>query len=132
MSEKKFTHAHALVGMFIEMTAADGKMDKVELQVVGGLIDAILEPAGYDKDAQHKLIDESFAWWHSFDKFEDRASAVFTAAAGLTELDKSIRILAGRGLIMIGNADGEVDKMEKSFLHGCLECMDITFNDLKK
>ena len=33
---------------------------------------------------------------------------------------------------MIGNADGEVDENEKSFLHGCLECMDITFDDLKK
>jgi len=132
MSENKFTHAHALVGMFIEMTAADGQMDKVELQLVGGLINAILEPAGFDKDAQNKLIEESFAWWGSFDTFEDRANAVFTAAAGLTALDKSTRIVAARGLIMIGNADGEVDEMEKSFLHGCLECMDITFDDLKK
>ena len=77
MSEKKFTHAHALVGMFIEMTAADGQMDKVELQLVGGLINAILEPAGFDKDAQDKLIEESFAWWASFDTFEDRATCCF-------------------------------------------------------
>ena len=132
MSENNFTHAHGLVGMFIEMTAADGQMDKVELQLVGGLINAILEPAGYDKDAQHKLIEESFAWWSSFDTFEDRANAVFTAAAGLTALDKSTRIVAARGLMMIGNADGEVDKHEKHFLHGCLECMEITFDDLKK
>ena len=132
MSENNFTHAHGLVGMFIEMTAADGQMDKVELQLVGGLINAILEPAGYDKDAQHKLIEESFAWWSSFDTFEDRANAVFTAAAGLTALDKSTRIVAARGLMMIGNADGEVDEHEKSFLHGCLECMEITFGDLKK
>ena len=132
MSEKKFTHAHALVGMFIEMTAADGQMDKVELQLVGGLINAILEPAGFDKDAQHKLIEESFAWWGSFDTFEDRATAVFTAAGGLTELDKSTRIVAARGLMMIGSADGEVDENEKSFLNGCLECMEITFDELKK
>ena len=30
MSGKKLTFAHGLVGMFIEMTAADGQMDKVE------------------------------------------------------------------------------------------------------
>ncbi len=118
--------------LFIEMTAADGQMDKVELQLVGGLINAILEPAGFDKDAQNKLIEESFAWWGSFDTFEDRANAVFTAAAGLTALDKSTRIVAARGLMMIGNADGEVDKHEKNFLNGCLECMEITFDDLKK
>ena len=27
MSENNFTHAHGLVGMFIEMTAADGQME---------------------------------------------------------------------------------------------------------
>ena len=47
--------------------------------------------------------------------FEDRATAVFTAAAGLTALDKSIRIVAARGLMMIGNADGEVDENGKKF-----------------
>jgi uncharacterized tellurite resistance protein B-like protein len=131
MSENNFTHAHALVGMFIEMTAADGQMDKVELQLVGGLINAILEPVGYDKDAQSKLITESFDWWGSFDTFKDRANAVFTAAKGLTDLDKPTRIIAARGLMMIGRADGEVDEMEKNFLNGCLECMGLTFDDLK-
>ena len=38
MSEKKLTFAHGLVGMFVEMTAADGKMDKFELQTVGALV----------------------------------------------------------------------------------------------
>ena len=33
---------------------------------------------------------------------------------------------------MIGNADGEVDKHEKHFLNGCLECMEITFDDLNE
>ena len=116
MSENKFTQAHALVGMFIEMTAADGEMDKVELQTVGGLVKFFLEPNGYDADARIKLIDESFDWWSSFETVKERAQAVFTGAAGVGDsFPEDIRIKIARGLILIGNADGKVHDMEKSF-----------------
>jgi len=59
--------------MFIEMTAADGQMDKVELQLLEVLVNAILEPAGFDADARKKIIDESFDWWCSFDTGKERA-----------------------------------------------------------
>jgi|TARA_B100001094_G_scaffold332748_1_gene406255 uncharacterized tellurite resistance protein B-like protein len=132
MSENKFTQAHALVGMFIEMTAADGEMDKVELQTVGGLVKFFLEPNGYDADARIKLIDESFDWWSSFETVKERAQAVFTGAAGVGDsFPEDIRIKIARGLILIGNADGKVHDMEKSFLNGCMECLNLTFEDLK-
>ena len=59
MSEIKLTQAHALVGMFIEMTAADGQMDKAELQTVGGLVEFFLEPNGFDADARKKIIQNT-------------------------------------------------------------------------
>jgi len=133
MSENKFTHAHALVGMFIEMTAADGKMDKVELQTVGGLVAAILEPAGMDAEARKQIIDESFTWWSSFNTPNDRVQAVFNAASGIGEaLGKELRIKAARALMIIGQADGEVADIESKFLHACLECLNITLDEVLK
>ena len=133
MSEKKFTHAHALVGMFIEMTAADGKMDKVELQAVGGLVHKILKPAGFDEEAIGQTIDEGIDWWYSFDTGTERVQAVFRAASGIGEsLGKDIRIEAARGLMIIGQADGEVVDIESKFLHACLECLNITFDEAVK
>ena len=132
MSEIKFTQAHALIGMFIEMTAADGKMDKVELETVGGLVTFFLEPNGFDADARKKIIDESFDWWSSFETVKERAQAVFTGAAGVGDsFPKEIRIKIARGLMLIGNADGKVHEMEKSFVSGCMECLNLTFEDLK-
>ena len=131
MSEFKFTQAHALVGMFIEMTAADGKMDKVELETVGGLVKFFLEPNGFDADARNKIVNESFDWWSSFETVKERAQAVFTGAAGVGDsFPKDIRIKIARGLMLIGNADGVVHKMEKSFVSGCMECLNLTFEDL--
>ena len=132
MSEKKFTHAHALVGMFIEMTAADGKIDKIELQTVGGLVHSILEPAGFDEETRKQTINEGFEWWNSFDS-EERVQAVFNAASGIGEaLGKDIRIKAARGLMIIGQADGEIADIEGKFLHACLECLNITFDEAVK
>jgi uncharacterized tellurite resistance protein B-like protein len=132
MSEKKLTFAHGLIGMFIEMTAADGKMDKVELQTVGKLVATHLGPAGYDAESRKKIIGESFNWWSSFEKIEDRAESIFTLALGMKDaLGKSERIAIGKSLMVIGGADGEVSKSEVSFLHACLECMGLTFDELK-
>ena len=132
MSEIKFTQAHALVGMFIEMTAADGKMDKAELQTVGGLVKFFLEPSGLDADARKKIINESFDWWESFKTGKERAQAVFNVAAGVGDsFPKDLRIKIARGLILILNADGEVHDREKGFLNGCMECLNLTFEDLK-
>ena len=33
--------------------------------------------------------------------------------------------------MLIGDADGKVHKMEKSFVSGCMECLNLTFEDLK-
>ena len=133
MSEKKFTHAHALVGMFIEMTAADGKIDKIELQTVGGLVHAILEPAGFDEETRKQTINEGFDWWDSFNNTEERIQAVFKVASGIGEaLEKDIRIKAARGLMIIGQADGEIADIESKFLHACLECLNITFDEAVK
>ena len=132
MSEIKFTQAHALIGMFIEMTAADGKMDKVELQTVGSLVKFFLEPNGFDADARSKIINESFDWWSSFKTNKERAQAVFTGAAGVGDsFSKEIRIKIAKGLMLIGNADGVVHEKEKSFVSGCVECLNLTFEDLK-
>ena len=132
MSEIKFTQAHALIGMYIEMTAADGQMDKVELQTVGGLVRFFLEPSGFDADARKKIIGESFDWWFSFKTVKERVQAVFTAAAGVGEaFPKETRIKIARGLMSIGNADGEVHKQEKAFVSECMVCLGLTFEDLK-
>ena len=83
MSGKKLTFAHGLVGMFVEMTAADGKMDKVELQTVGALVKIHLEPNGFDEAARKLIIAESFDWWDSFETTKDRATAIFSLAFGM-------------------------------------------------
>ncbi|MDB0043578.1 TerB family tellurite resistance protein [Flavobacteriaceae bacterium] len=132
MSEIKFTQAHALIGMYIEMTAADGQMDKVELQTVGSLVRFFLEPSGFDADARKKIIGESFDWWYSFKTVKERVQAVFTAAAGVGEaFPKETRMKIAKGLMLIGNADGEVHKQEKSFVSECMVCLGLTFEDLK-
>lgn len=131
MSEKKFTHAHALVGMFLEMTAADGKIDKIELQTVGGLVHAILESAGFDEESRKQTINEGFDWWSSFNNTDDRVAAVFVVASGIGEaLGKDIRIKAARSLMIIGQADGEVTDIEGKFIGACLECLNITLDEV--
>ena len=132
MSEKKLTFAHGLVGMFVEMTAADGKMDKVELQTVGALVRIHLEPNGFDEAARKLIIAESFDWWDSFETTKDRASAIFGLAIGMQKaLSKEERIKIAKGLSVIAAADKEIAEGEQAFFNGCLKCLGLTFEDLK-
>ena len=132
MSEKKLTFAHGLVGMFVEMTAADGKMDKVELQTVGALVRIHLEPNGFDEAARKLIIAESFDWWDSFETTKDRAIAIFGLAIGMQKaLSKEERIKIAKGLSVIAAADKEIAKGEQAFFNGCLKCLGLTFEDLK-
>ena len=132
MSEKKLTFAHGLVGMFVEMTAADGKMDKVELQTVGALVKIHLEPNGFDEAARKLIIDESFDWWDSFETTKDRATAIFGLAFGMQKaLSKEERIKIAKGLSVIAAADKEIAEGEQAFFNGCLQCLGLTFDDLK-
>ena len=93
MSEKKLTFAHGLVGMFIEMTAADGQMDKVELQTVGALVRIHLEPNGFDEAARKQIIAESFDWWNSFETVKERATSIFSLAFGMQKAKEQLRFL---------------------------------------
>ena len=132
MSEKKLTFAHGLVGMFVEMTAADGKMDKVELQTVGALVKLHLEPNGFDQAARKQIISESFDWWDSFETTKDRAIAIFGLAIGMQKaLSKEERIKIAKGLSVIAAADKEIAEGEQAFFNGCLKCLGLTFEDLK-
>ena len=132
MSEKKLTFAHGLVGMFVEMTAADGKMDKVELQTVGALVRIHLEPNGFDEAARKLIIAESFDWWDSFETTKDRAIAIFGLAIGMQKaLSKEERIKIAKGLSVIAAADKEIAEGEQAFFNGCLECLGLTFEDLE-
>tara|TARA_B110000483_G_scaffold43343_1_gene54139 strand:- start:2323 stop:2721 length:399 start_codon:yes stop_codon:yes gene_type:complete len=132
MSEKKLTFAHGLVGMFLEMTAADGKMDKVELQTVGALVKLHLEPNGFDQAARKQIIAESYDWWMSFETTKDRAIAIFGLAIGMQKaLSKEERIKIAKGLSVIAAADKEIAEGEQAFFNGCLKCLGLTFEDLK-
>ena len=132
MSEKKLTFAHGLVGMFVEMTAADGKMDKVELQTVVALVRIHLEPNGFDEAARKLIIAESFDWWDSFETTKDRAIAIFGLAIGMQKaLSKEERIKIAKGLSVIAAADKEIAEGEQAFFNGCLKCLGLTFEDLK-
>jgi uncharacterized tellurite resistance protein B-like protein len=132
MSEKKLTFAHGLVGMFIEMTAADGQMDKVELQTVGALVRIHLEPNGFDEAARKQIIDESFDWWNSFETVKERATSIFSLAFGMQKaLSKEERIKIAKGLSVIAAADKEIADGEKGFFNACMECLGLTFDDLK-
>lgn len=132
MSEKKLTFAHGLVGMFIEMTAADGQMDKVELQTVGALVRIHLEPNGFDEAARKQIIAEAFDWWNSFETTKDRATAIFGLAFGMQKaLSKEERIKIAKGLSVIAAADKEIADGEKGFFNACMECLGLTFDDLK-
>jgi len=132
MSEKKLTFAHGLVGMFIEMTAADGQMDKVELQTVGALVRIHLEPNGFDEAARKQIIAESFDWWNSFETVKERATSIFSLAFGMQKaLSKEERIKIAKGLSVIAAADKEIADGEKGFFNACMECLGLTFDDLK-
>ena len=132
MSEKKLTFAHGLVGMFVEMTAADGKMDKVELQTVGALVKLHLEPNGFDQAARKQIIAESYDWWMSFETTKDRAIAIFGLAIGMQKaISKEERIKIAKGLSVIAAADKEIAEGEQAFFNGCLKCLGLTFEDLK-
>ena len=132
MSEKKLTFAHGLVGMFLEMTAADGKMDKVELQTVGALVKLHLEPNGFDQAARKQIIAESYDWWMSFETTKDRAIAIFGLAIGMQKaISKEERIKIAKGLSVIAAADKEIAEGEQAFFNGCLKCLGLTFEDLK-
>ena len=132
MSEKKLTFAHGLVGMFLEMTAADGKMDEVELQTVGALVRLHLEPNGFDQAARKQIIAESFDWWDSFETTKDRAIAIFGLAIGMQKaLSKEERIKIAKGLSVIAAADKKIAEREQAFFNSCLECLGLTFDDLK-
>ena len=132
MSEKKLTFAHGLVGMFLEMTAADGQMDKVELQTVGALVRIHLEPNGFDEAARKQIIAEAFDWWNSFETVKDRAIAIFGLAIGMQKaLSKEERIKIAKGLSLIAAADKEIADGEQGFFNACMECLGLTFDDLK-
>ena len=132
MSEKKLTFAHGLVGMFLEMTAADGKMDEVELQTVGALVRLHLEPNGFDQAARKQIIAESYDWWMSFETTKDRAIAIFGLAIGMQKaISKEERIKIAKGLSVIAAADKEIAEGEQAFFNGCLKCLGLTFEDLK-
>ena len=131
MSEKKLTFAHGLVGMFVEMTAADGQMDKVELQTVGALVRIHLEPNGFDEAARKQIIAEGFDWWNSFETMKERATSIFSLAIGMRDaLSKEERIKIAKGLSVIAAADKEIASGEEAFFNGCLECLGLTFDDL--
>ena len=131
MSEKKLTFAHGLVGMFVEMTAADGQMDKVELQTVGALVRIHLEPNGFDEAARKQIIAESFDWWNSFETVKERATSIFSLAFGMQKaLSKEERIKIAKGLSVIAAADKEIADGEKGFFNACMECLGLTFDDL--
>ena len=132
MSEKKLTFAHGLVGMFLEMTAADGKMDEVELQTVGALVRLHLEPNGFDQAARKQIIAESYDWWASYETTKDRAIAIFGLAIGMQKaISKEERIKIAKGLSVIAAADKEIAEGEQAFFNGCLKCLGLTFEDLK-
>ena len=120
MSEKKLTFAHGLVGMFLEMTAADGKMDEVELQTVGALVRLHLEPNGFDQAARKQIIAESYDWWASYETTKDRAIAIFGLAIGMQKaISKEERIKIAKGLTVIAAADKEIAEGEQAFFNGC-------------
>ena len=132
MSEKKLTFAHGLVGMFLEMTAADGKMDEVELQTVGALVKLHLEPNGFDQAARKQIIAESYDWWASYETTKDRAIAIFGLAIGMQKaISKEERIKIAKGLTVIAAADKEIAEGEQAFFNGCLKCLGLTFEDLE-
>ena len=132
MSEKKLTFAHGLVGMFVEMTAADGKIDKVELQTVGALVRIHLEPNGFDEAARKQIIAEAFDWWNSFETVKERATSIFSLAIGMQKaLSKEERIKIAKGLSLIAAADKEIADGEQGFFNACMECLGLTFDDLK-
>ena len=132
MSEKKLTFAHGLVGMFLEMTAADGKMDEVELQTVGALVRLHLEPNGFDQAARKQIIAESYDWWASYETTKDRAIAIFGLAIGMQKaISKEERIKMAKGLTVIAAAHKEIAEGEQAFFNGCLKCLGLTFEDLK-
>ena len=132
MSGKKLTFAHGLVGMFVEMTAADGKMDKVELQTVGALVKIHLEPNGFDEAARKQIIAESFDWWNSFETVKERATSIFSLAFGMQKaLSKEERIKIAKGLSVIAAADKEIADGEQGFFNACMECLGLTYDDLK-
>lgn len=132
MSEKKFTFAHGLVGMFLEMSAADGQMDKVELQTIGGLVRIHLEPNGFDQAARKQILAESYDWWASFETFKERTIAIFEMAFKMRKaLSKEERIKIAKGLSVIAAADKKIAEREQAFFNSCLECLGLTFDDLK-
>jgi uncharacterized tellurite resistance protein B-like protein len=132
MSEKKFTYAHGLVGMFLEMTAADGQMDKVELQTVGALVRIHLEPNGFDQAARQQIIAEAYDWWNSFETVKERAISIFNLAIGMQDaLAKEERIKIAKGLSVIAAADKVIADGEQSFFNGCMKCLGLTFEDLE-
>ena len=130
MSEK-ISYAHAIVGMFIEMSAADGSMDDSEMTAIGQMVGKQLGPH-YSSEQLDDIISTSFKWWASFESGEERLGEIIKYAVGMQEaLSKDARIMIAKGLANIAVADEKVHDNEKILLSGCIECMGLTFEDLK-
>tara|TARA_Y100000768_G_C23814724_1_gene603529 strand:- start:474 stop:878 length:405 start_codon:yes stop_codon:yes gene_type:complete len=126
---------HGLVAMFLEMAASDGHLDKAELQQVGGRAARHLKgPFGDDTP---KIIEEGCNWFDSFINEDDtdwhkkRTMAIFTLGGQMVSaIPKESRVQVIHDLAAIANADGKVEDIEKSFFFACMECLEITKEDL--
>ena len=128
---------HGLVAMFLEMAASDGHMDKSELQQVGARATRHLRgPFGDDTP---KIIEEGCNWFDSFnpkskddtDWHKKRITAIFTLGGQMVSaIPKEGRVQVINDLAGIANADGKVEDIEKSFFFACMECLEITKEDL--
>jgi|TARA_B100001093_G_scaffold130799_2_gene123363 uncharacterized tellurite resistance protein B-like protein len=130
MSEK-ITFAHAIVGMFLEMSAADGSMDDSEMSAIGQMVGKQLGPH-YSSEELDDIIATSFKWWASFESTKDRVGEIIRYAVGMQEaLSKDARIMIAKGLANIAVADDKVHENEKILLSACLKCMGLTIEDIK-
>lgn len=130
MSEKKITYHHGIVAMLIEMSAADGNIDKQELLKLVKIVNQGL--TGGDIKKAEMLINETYGLWSNFDTLEDRCAFIVSLALQIGDnLKKSDKIFIGKALGAIANADGNVHDNEIGFMQICLGCLDITLDDLQ-
>ena len=124
-----FTVSHALVAMFLEISSADGQVEKSELATLGQVSRKYIEADGSDFE---QVMSETIDWYSGETDFDKRIGSIFSFASKFKEIfDKNTLILIAKDLVKIAQSDGNVHDREGQFFRACIECMGLTQEDFE-
>ncbi|MAW83260.1 MAG: hypothetical protein CL832_02275 [Crocinitomicaceae bacterium] len=129
MSDIVYNGSHALCMVYLEMTAADGKIEDSEQDEVAK---KVMKWKDAFKTDPKQTWKESVNWFKSFDSVESRVENVIGILKMLPDiLEREGLIEVGKDLVDVAASDGEIAENEKKFFNAFLEIVGLTIDDLK-